>query len=381
MYSIMLNSGEKYTNELEYVFTKMQLPDKFNNHDLNVKCIKDYSKSKDKTKRINVFLEESQLAKRVVSKWFNRDKETGSFNCNLVAERGFYNASEMDVQLALSSYRGISMLADAGEELIGNTFLLVNDITYVDKEENAQFAMLIFSAIAAMAGGVGDVSGNKDVSDISDMVESISQLGGNVSNLIAGFQVKITSYLYQLDWNEEVESQFYTKYYFDSTSVNPQKKSDFEADRDLFKFKYLGSQTVVSDKTALRGVKTNEELIMKTLDRALDKSIVKLQREHEVFKVKVPISRVDENNVYVKIGLKEGVSEKSVYEVLERIETEEGKTEYRHVGTIKPIKDKIWDNRFMAMEEEAKDADLQETTFKIISGNGFYPGMLIREVR
>ncbi|NJO91351.1 MAG: hypothetical protein HC831_22110, partial [Chloroflexia bacterium] len=36
---------------------------------------------------------------KMVAKWFNR-KENGCFDMNMVAERGSYNASEMDVELA-----------------------------------------------------------------------------------------------------------------------------------------------------------------------------------------------------------------------------------------------------------------------------------------
>ena len=58
-----------------------------------------------------------------------------------------------------------------------------------------------------------------------------------------------------------------------------------------------------------------------------------------------------------------------------------GRTKYKRIGIIKPIKGKIWDNRYMAVEEEADNALLKYITFKVVSGNGFYPGMLVREIR
>jgi hypothetical protein len=76
------------------------------------------------------------LAKAMVAKWFNRDKN-GCFNMQLIGERGKYDATEMDLAVAQSSKRGVALLADAGEELIKNTFLIVNDFDYVNKEDLA----------------------------------------------------------------------------------------------------------------------------------------------------------------------------------------------------------------------------------------------------
>lgn len=381
LYSIMLNTGIKYSNEMEQVFADFTVPDKFNDHSLGLKSIKDVSKVEDKHVPIERFLYKSQLAKRMVSKWFSRDKNTGAFSMETVAERGNYNASLLDVALARSSVRGEAMLSDAGEELIGNTFLLVNEISYIDKESNAMAAAAIFGTIAAVAGSVGNAAGGSNAGSVANLTKSIADLGSNISDLVAGFSVKVTSYLYQLEWNDSVANIFYTNYYYDKNNIDATKKTAYENDTELFKLKFVGKQTVKSDKTSLRGVHTNGDLISKTMQRAIDKSIVELQRENEVFRVKVPIVKIAEDGIHVQIGLKEGVSEKSRFEVLEQVVDENGRTKYKRVGTIKPAKGKIWDDRYMAVEEEAENANLKYTTFEVVSGSGFYPGMLVREIK
>ena len=80
------------------------------------------------------------------------------------------------------------------------------------------------------------------------------------------------------------------------------------------------------------------------------------------------------------IGMKEGVSEKTQFEVLEVIEQEDGSHKYNRVGIIAPIKNLIWDNRYMAVEEGAVGATLGHTTFRKVSGKDFSKGMLIREM-
>lgn len=381
IYSIMLNTGIKYSDEMELVFADFTVPDKFNDHSLGLKSIKDLSKVKDKRAPIERFLYKSQLAKRMVSKWFCRDKTTGAFSLETVAERGNYNASLLDVAIARSTVRGEAMLSDAGEELIGNTFLLVNEISYIDKESNAEAAAAIFGVIGAIAGAVGDAAGGGNTKAIADLTKSIADLSAISSDMVAGFSVKVTSYLYKLDWNDSIAAVFYTDYYYDKNHIDARKKAAYENDTELFKLSFVGQQTVKSDKTALRGVHTNGELISKTMQRAIDKSIVELQRQNEVFRVKVPIYEVSDNEIRVQIGMKEGVSETSRFEVLEQWVDENGRTRYRRMGTIKPRKDKIWDNRFMAVEEEAENADLNYTAFEILSGFGFYPGMLVREIK
>lgn len=381
LYSIMLNTGIKYSDEMELVFADFTVPDKFNDHSLGLKSIKDLSKVTDKRVPIERFLYKSQLAKRMVSKWFCRDKTTGAFSMETIAERGNYNASLLDVALARATVRGEAMLADAGEELIGNTFLLVNEISYIDKESNAEAASAIFGTIAAIAGSVGEAAGGGKTKAVADLTKSIADLCAISSDMVAGFSVKVTSYLYKLEWNDSIADAFYANYYFDKQHPDARKKAAYESDTELFRLSFVGQQTVRSDKTALRGVHTNGELISKTMQRAIDKSIVELQRQNEVFRVKVPIFEVAGNEVHVQIGLKEGVSDKSRFEVLEQVEDETGRTRYRRVGTIKPRKDQIWDNRFMAVEEEAENANLNYTTFDVVTGFDFYPGMLIREIK
>jgi hypothetical protein len=41
----------------------------------------------------------------------------------------------------------------------------------------------------------------------------------------------------------------------------------------------------------------------------------------------------------------------------------------------------VKDNRFMVTSEESANAALDATMFEKVSGDDFYPGMLIREIR
>ena len=123
----MLKHPEKlYCNEIIEAFKTIPLPEKYNNHDLKIKVFAApllKSMNKDEIEgaykdAISKIISKNQIGGRLVEKWFNRNKTTGSFDMNLVAERGYYDASIMDINLARRSERGNAILADAGEELI-----------------------------------------------------------------------------------------------------------------------------------------------------------------------------------------------------------------------------------------------------------------------
>lgn len=376
---VMEHPGFTFGNEIKQEFFKIPVSDKYNDHNLSVRSF--YADDDILPEvHINNFLNRHFVSKRIVSKWFDREKDSGFFDMDLVWNRGYYDATEMDYQIASKTIRGNAIIADIGEELIGNTFVVVNDIQYIDKEKRAMKVSFWLDIISSGADIVGGVSSGK-TQYISNSLSSLANSGSEVSDLIAGFKVTITSYLYRLVWNEDDAASFFQKYYYDKDNINVEKKVAFERDTNVFKLQYVGKYSVRSAKTVLRGVKSNEEVIRKVCARALDDNIVKLQRKYESFKVKAPIYSVSENYVLSPIGKKEGVTINSRFEVLEQSVDVNGKTHYSRVGIVRPVIGKIWDNRFMAVEEGANGADLNYTEFKRVSGRGFYPGMLIREIR
>ena len=128
----------------------------------------------------------------------------------------------------------------------------------------------------------------------------------------------------------------------------------------------------------MAGVVNKHDMIRKVCERAIDKNIAQLQRKYEEFRVKTPLFSVEP--LAAKIGHKEDIDENTRFEVLERREDQDGKIQYKRVGVIKPKKNKIWDNRFMAEFEESSEMTQDFTEFEIISGSNFNTGMLIREL-
>ena len=373
IYSILINHTEqKFASEIKEAFLQIPVPDKFNDHNLSVKVLTmdkklAGAKSEKENPVITDFLSNNKVASRLVGRWFNRDFYTGECNMELVKERGLYNASEFDKQLANRSARGVAMLQDAGEELIGNTFVLVNDIRYIDKNKRAKAA----GSFLKVLGSVASVATGVNVSDLTDNI-------GDMVESIKGFTVRINSFLYKLDWDEDQAALFYQEQY--SSKPDAVKKDNFENARRNYKLKYVGKVESKGGTTSFLGIKEDEPIVMvrKACQRAIDENVVDLQREYEEFRTKTPLVSVEPLTAY--IGMKEGVSSKSKFEVLEVIEMENGTHKYERVGIIEPIDNLIWDNRFMAVEEGAIGANLGFTTFRKVSGKDFAKGMLIREI-
>ena len=373
IYSVLVNhTDQQFASEIKEAFLQIPVPDKFNDHNLSVKVLNLDKKlsgasSEKENPLITEFLNNNKVASRLVGRWFNRDFFTGQCNMELVKERGLYNATEFDKQLASRSARGMAMLQDAGEDLIGNTFVLVNDIRYVDKNKGAKTASSILKVFGSIAAAYTGTNIDDLTDNIGDMVETIK-----------GFKVKINTFLYKLEWSDDIATQFYQDQY--GAVPDPTKKANFDAARGNYKLKYVGKVESSGGTTSFLGINEDQPVVMvrKACQRAIDENVVDLQRNYEEFRTKSPLVSVEPITAFV--GMKEGVTAKSQFEVLEVVELENGKHKYNRVGVIQPIENLIWDNRFMAVEEGAQGATLGFTTFRKVSGKDFSKGMLIREM-
>ena len=315
---------------------------------------------------IQNFFKANRIPQQLVAKWFNRD-DNGNFNMDLVATRGQYDATEMQASIAKATVRGTSLLADAGEELIGNTFVVVSRFKYVKKEEVMKAAKRGLGMLEKYGGNFGQIAAKV----------------GNVAADVAskGYVIQTNSYLYKLVWNDSISNIFYSNYWMDASSNSPEKKMAFDT-TNLFKLELVGLDKAWADvQSTIFTTKSDEELIRRATIKAVDAVIAKLQKKHDVFKTKTPLFTVEP--LSAKIGLKEGLEKGDKFEVLEQTIDDNGRTKYIRKGVVK-VDDQIWDNRYMAGEEQTADSTgtkplIDRTLFK--GGEKFYPGMLIRQIR
>jgi hypothetical protein len=368
MYSVMLkHDNQEYCDEIVEVFCKIPVQDNFYDFNLSKRVFKagvleesDTTKADNQKQHIDKLLRANAIGRRLVAKWFNQDKN-GTFNVNQILQKGYYNVNASDIQTALQSYKTQEgVIYDAGEELINNTYILVNDIQYGDKRRAKEKRM----------------SGAVALSAIPFLGAVAMPVAGILTNDYSGFNVTVTSYLYKLDWTKEISEGFYGTYYTEIEDAA--KKEAFKNQKSLFSVSYIGSQTVHSSNSNFKGVNNRETQIKLVCTLAIDNAIALLQKEHPEFRVRTPL--LSSSPIKAHIGLREDVTENSLFEVLEVGETSDGRTTYKRVATIKPKKGKIWDNRYMAEFEEHKGGNLNSTEFEIVSGAISQTACLIREI-
>ena len=189
LWTLMIDKPEqKFDSVILDAFSTYPIPEKFNDHNGSLRLIAGISEmenfgkepnvtkmglgllgkikgagkaskegSTGKSSMIDQFMKDSGIARKIVAKWFNRS-EKGGFNMNLVADRGSYNASDIDIKIAKSSERGLALVRDAGEQLIQNTFVVVNDFKFTSKEEVARKARGLLSVASSVASYAGNSS-------------------------------------------------------------------------------------------------------------------------------------------------------------------------------------------------------------------------------
>jgi hypothetical protein len=287
---------------------------------------------------------------------------------NLVGERGNYNASAKDLNVAQKTARGEAILADAGEDLIKNTFVIVYDFKYVNKEEVAnktKAGLGLLSSATSLLGG-------PDLSTATTVANAGLTVAGK------GYVINTTAYLYRLVWDEETAARFYNEYWIDENNLDPAKKAAFE-NSTIFQLKFVGQENCIADiPTTVFTSKSDEELITIATVRGLDKAIGKLQRKYEEFRTKTPLYSTEP--LAAQIGTKEDVQPGDEFEVLEQSMDANGKTTYTRKAVIRAGKE-IWNNEYSVADTDPKAASAKPYTEFKGSSNGLYQGMLIKQIR
>lgn len=400
---LVYHPEDEFGMEIYKAFDSLPIPDKYDDHTIEGARVIDNStvwgvqrkdsgyykatyghqltasELKANAKFTEDLLNANEVAKWMIAKWFGFDGETvndATFNTALIQSRGQYNANDLDVALALQTTRGVASLSDAGEELLGQTFVLVNDITYVTAEQEAAAAKTSLNILGGIADAI--LGGGSTVG------KDIAELGGAIADSFTGFKVKTHSYLYQLEWNDSIAAIFYQFHY--TATPDPAKVQAFLDDKTTYRLKYVAHEYEFDKKSVLKGKYSRTELVRTICARSMDKNIVALAKQYEDFKVKTPVYQVLTNGkgkiegYAAKIGMKEGISDNSKFQVVQRLQDPEtGKTQYKYVATVKPKKGCIWDNRYNAVLEQADGATLPYTTFTKTAGGEILPGMLLIE--
>lgn len=336
--------------------------------------IKIDSVSREMPFRIQKYLAKEKIANQLVAKWFNM-KADGEIDDNLIGDRGALNASFLDVKTAGAANDGKLILRQAGNELIPNTFVVINKFNFFANEPVAAVIRDIAKAeLAKKMAGKPQMLIDKANGGIDAVYEKTKE----------GYSIWATSYLYQLVWNDTVEGKFYSET-INSTAAN--KRAAFDKS-DSYKLEFIGDEKAVGLVTfSLKEKRTEEQIITLSTTRIIDNVYAKLQKKYDVFKTKTPL--YTGYPITAKIGVKEGLEGGEKFDVLEQnIDPKTGIATYKSIGTIKVDKDLIWDNTYnegevpiaeVAVDGKEAKPIIDRTTFD--GGKNFYSGLLIKQIK
>lgn len=318
---IGIDFAEQFSGQACAKFAEVAVPDKFYDNNVDTRTIvvanmrDSYSVGTGEMKRLSdnqviKLLNEQKIGQKILAKWFNRQAD-GSFNVDLLKERGMFNANDADFVIASASKRGESALMDMGMGLIDKSYVLVLD----------------FDQLMTM-----------------DQVYDRDKVPAE-QRKINGFKASVNACLYKLNFNDSVAAYFFQDYW---TSVpNPAKMNAFEAAQFPFipvqqiRKEVMGTQFNPGHALAPKEQKSTDELLKMLAETALQSTMIDIENKNDAFRVKAFVSGV--KPIAAKIGKKEGLLFDQRYFVYENKSRNNGNIISKRRGVVKAMK--VVDNR------------------------------------
>lgn len=288
---------------------------------------------------LNKFFNEKHVPELLIAKWYayNPDGEQ-KWSDAVVLERGKYNFTDAELERAANDLSLRAKIDQTAFDMIGNTYVLAVNLRFRSYQAIVAEAAKVADAVGSQFGTIG-------------MLTSKAATAGASAASGDGYTVQAVSDLYRLKWNNDANQKFAVEIFEKNGSLQDL------IDSGICELEYIGSEKASSNiRQSLFSDQPISSLVQRATARAIDEAIIKLQNNHEEFRTVLPIIGGDGTVLYAAIGTKEGLNEKDEYEILEVNEDQNGKRTYKSVGTVKAVKDKIWNNAYGASDEVAANA-------------------------
>lgn len=324
---LLLKTNDAYNAQLLPLADSLKVPEKFFDNRLPSPLLsfeKNRSENNLQDSYTKIFkeslmtnsLQESKIPNQILSKWFDR-KEDGSFGVATLSERGVYNATDNAVLVANASKRGTAGLMDMGMGLVDNSYILVIDVAQLMSMQELY---------------------EKDTVPADQRTMN-------------GFMAKINTYVYKLDFNEAVATNFFENLWTGNESEDKAAKieafnnTQFPVKRiEVFSEELAATQLNPGQKYAPKEQRSPQQLLQSLLETSLSQSLLRLEQKHEAFRVKAMVFDVDP--IAVKIGRKEGLKFDQRYFVYENRQDRKGNIYSKRRAVIRSMS--VADNRKLA---------------------------------
>ena len=297
----------------------------------------------------------NEVAHQLVKKWWCISDD-GYVSDTLLMKLACYSATQNQINNAAETVEGaqLGLYNELGNTTIANTFIDFTKVDFYESEPVAAFVRNIMYLVASQTPSPGDVA----VKLAADATYKAMK---------EGYTAFTNNLLYKLEWNEDIAKQFYTLW-IDTNRIDMEKFNNMK-----FNLTYVGNTKASATclmKKADRG-QGAQNLVNKTIAKALNRQFADMQRKFEEFRPMVPVMLVDEKGIITAdMGTKEGVEVGDKFNLLEPYTNEKGVTKYKYVATVKVVKGKgdqfvngVWDNENL---NQAEAADTNQTDVEIV---------------
>lgn len=355
--TLTLENNSKYNSRAKQAFSKYRVVDKYNDHNVS-------------SRFTNNDVPNKEVINEVVAKWFNR-KSDGSFDMELIKERGIYNATDADVIQSQGSKRGKGALEDAGEKLINKSHIIILD--YNGIENMPEYYDRMDKNIAENNRRADDYNSKKKPTDPP------AQKRAYMERKDEGYKGDVMVYIYKLNWNDSISAIFYNDLWIDAGDNDADKQRKAKKFDDFnFPVKFISKSkrplelSRTQDKAHQYSNVTyysDDELFSKLIADGLLEAYSFIEKFDD-FKVGAPIFSI--KPITAKIGLKEGVKTNQRYFVYEYVQNNKGEKKTKRRGVVR-ASSKIVDNR------QAATGQSETSKFVQVAGKKLDKGMLLQQ--
>lgn len=358
-YVLLEFSNNRFNDYLKKAIYQVNVPSKFDYNDIKEKVYKapyyhtETPNFKKNAEAVRRSLAAEKYANKIVKFWWDIDDQ-GNYSTKVLKDRGFYNATDWDVEKADAEKRGRAALADAGEKLIAKSYVLVLD----------------FHDIKTMK----EIYDEKDAKAMK-LAKKLKTEFTPVERKKNGFTGKLTAYLFKINYSDTVQG-----YLMDAFTED--NKIDLQKFDHIFQEVYSPLTYVSQREVNVDGTQANpgqflapaiqkskEQLMVVMVNDGVNKVLSSFEKTYEEFRVKTPL--VSTNPLQAKIGKKEGLTHERRYFVWEYVANNKGDVKARKKGEIRAAK--VVDNRNNELGQTPT------STFYQIGGKKLSEGMTLQE--
>ena len=315
-----LNVPEKFDdNNLNYTllpanFTRSQMIDHSKSVVAGITYIAKSNMNDDFIEPLFGLVKSYKIPNAIIAKEFNRQPD-GSFNMDVIAQRGLYNADVTDYQKAQATMRKDNALKDQGEQLLNNSYILVFDFKQV-----------------------------KTMTEVYNAMDAVSEKP--VVRTQNGYKANGNAYLYRIDFNDSVYNTFLQSMWIDNNTDPVVRQARIKLfDNNIFpvqRIAIIPFETNALQYNADQGVlapkvqKNSEQLFADLISNTLNGTVTSIEKLNDQFRVKAQITSV--HPIGVKIGTKEGLKLDQRYFVFESRLGPRGNQYSKRMGVIRSKK-------------------------------------------